>query len=252
MVSLNDRHDRIMSFLDGGYIYKSLKSLGKKLNTDETLSLIKRAIDKIPGRNDSRRIYYYNALPPIHSDDILRRKIDYLIKQMEDKRSRPVKEIQSEICSLRVSGMAESEIMKKLSLTKDEYDAQKELHKARLQMKYYEIMQYRGAKVILNKLKRDKPGEYRQKGVDVYIASDLLSLAFENAYDIAMLVSGDSDFIEVIDKVRERGKLVFLASFENGKSYDLQKSCDGFISLDKILSASSPAVSAKSLKPTTT
>ncbi|GAG58010.1 unnamed protein product, partial [marine sediment metagenome] len=35
---------------------------------------------------------------------------------------------------------------------------------------------------------------------------DIISLAYENAYDTAVLVSGDGDFVPVVKKVKELDK----------------------------------------------
>ncbi|MFX5081087.1 NYN domain-containing protein, partial [Acinetobacter baumannii] len=51
--------------------------------------------------------------------------------------------------------------------------------------------------VRLGRLERRADG-FVEKGVDIQIAVDMLRLAFVNAYDIAVLVSGDGDFAEVV------------------------------------------------------
>jgi uncharacterized LabA/DUF88 family protein len=53
-----------------------------------------------------------------------------------------------------------------------------------------------------------------EKKIDIQIAIDMVSLAYENAYDTAVLVSGDGDFVPVIRKVRELGKKVELWAFQ--------------------------------------
>jgi len=46
----------------------------------------------------------------------------------------------------------------------------------------------------------------REKGIDVKIATDLLVGAFDDKYDIAIVVSSDSDLVPAIDWVRNRMK----------------------------------------------
>jgi len=49
---------------------------------------------------------------------------------------------------------------------------------------------------------------YGQKGVDVLITFDLITLATMNAYDVAILVAGDQDFVCPVCEVRMMNKYV--------------------------------------------
>lgn len=78
---------------------------------------------------------------------------------------------------------------------------------------------------------------YVEKGVDVKMAVDAITLAYENVYDAAILVTGDSDFVPVIAKLKELKKDMQVAMFINkGRtSYDLKKHCKSIIPLDYII-----------------
>ncbi len=48
--------------------------------------------------------------------------------------------------------------------------------------------------------------KFREKGIDVKLATDLIVGAIDNKYDIAIVVSSDTDIIPAIDWVRHRIK----------------------------------------------
>ena len=60
-----------------------------------------------------------------------------------------------------------------------------------------------------------------EKGIDVMLATDLLYFAWNDFYDVAMLVSGDSDFAYALQAVKNMGKHIEVAYFERGVSKDL-------------------------------
>jgi uncharacterized LabA/DUF88 family protein len=47
---------------------------------------------------------------------------------------------------------------------------------------------------------------FREKGIDVKIATDLVAAAIDDKYDVAILVSSDSDLVPMIDWIRYRLK----------------------------------------------
>lgn len=66
-------------------------------------------------------------------------------------------------------------------------------------------------------------GIYHEKGVDVKIAVDLLVGAYEDLYDVAILISSDTDLIPAIQKIKHLGKEVEYIGFSHKPSLALQK-----------------------------
>ena len=53
-----------------------------------------------------------------------------------------------------------------------------------------------------------------EKKVDIKIAIDVVSLAYEDAYDTAVLVTGDGDFLPVVKKIKELDKNMEIWAFK--------------------------------------
>ncbi|MFA5000025.1 MAG: NYN domain-containing protein [Patescibacteria group bacterium] len=64
---------------------------------------------------------------------------------------------------------------------------------------------------------------FHEKGVDVKIAVDLLVGAYDDLYDVAILISSDTDLIPAIKKVRHLGKELEYVGFSHLPSFALQK-----------------------------
>ncbi len=69
----------------------------------------------------------------------------------------------------------------------------------------------------------------RQKAVDTLIAVDMLVGAFTKLFSVAVLISGDSDFVPVVDEVRRRGVMVAVAAEEESLAEDLRRAADRFV-----------------------
>ena len=104
----------------------------------------------------------------------------------------------------------------------------------RKQQNFLNELQNIGIKVKTMPLKKTPEG-FIEKGVDVLLATDMIVLAYNNAYDTAILVSGDSDYIPVVEMIQQLGKRVENVSFKSTSSYDLRKVCDDFLLLDNFL-----------------
>lgn len=82
---------------------------------------------------------------------------------------------------------------------------------------YFEIIE--GRQEIRNikgvKLNINDPSTYttEEKETDINLATHMLAKGFQNAYDIAILVSGDTDYIKVVETLHNIGKTVVIAHF---------------------------------------
>ncbi len=103
------------------------------------------------------------------------------------------------------------------------------------QKKFLEDISFMGIKVKLAKLRKLPDGSFLEKEVDIMLATDMLSLAYKNAYDSCILVSGDSDFSYTVEEVQSLGKRVENAVFKKTSSYSLRRICDKFLYLDDYL-----------------
>jgi len=85
----------------------------------------------------------------------------------------------------------------------------------------------------MQKRKVDGKMIYEVKEDDIHLAVDMVKLAYSDAYDTAILVSSDGDFVPAIQAVKEKGKKVENVGFENKFSYHLQQESDNFVKLKK-------------------
>jgi uncharacterized LabA/DUF88 family protein len=72
---------------------------------------------------------------------------------------------------------------------------------------------------------------YVEKGVDTHIVIDMLTFAYKDTYDTAILVSGDEDFAILVEKIKELGKHVEVANL--GGSYLLRQAADKYVMIDQ-------------------
>lgn len=85
------------------------------------------------------------------------------------------------------------------------------------------------------------PKTYRteEKETDINLATHMLSKGFQNAYDVAILVSGDTDYIKVVETLHNIGKVVVIAHFQHQNVNKYDEICDAnFVLYDKFLNES--------------
>ena len=74
----------------------------------------------------------------------------------------------------------------------------------------------------------------KQIGVDVQLATDVVTSAIRSSCDTILIVSGDGDFIPVIDSVKASGKKVEFAAFSGFANLSLIDETDYFTYLDDL------------------
>lgn len=86
--------------------------------------------------------------------------------------------------------------------------------------------------------------DYEEKMTDVNIATQLLSDAFDDAFDTALLVSADSDLTTPVDRVRQRfpNKRVIVALPPGRQSAELIRAAHGYLHIgeDKLRQSQLP------------
>jgi uncharacterized LabA/DUF88 family protein len=73
-----------------------------------------------------------------------------------------------------------------------------------------------------------------EKGVDTAIVTDLLALAGEDAFDVAILVSSDADYIPAVEWLQGRGRKVLNATWSQ-HGFELAKVCWASFELDSVM-----------------
>lgn len=104
---------------------------------------------------------------------------------------------------------------------------------------FLNVLRNNGFEVFTKTLKtfkgEDGKDHHVEKGIDIALATDLISLAWEKAFDTAIVVSGDSDFLEAIRRVKQKGRRVEIAAFEGSLSAEMRVAGDRITILDKVL-----------------
>ncbi len=80
-----------------------------------------------------------------------------------------------------------------------------------------------------------------KNGADINLALDALEMAFTHSHVNAFaIVSGDSDFIPLVNKLKEYGKTVYVVGGRAFTSTILQQNCHEFVSYESLLLIDSP------------
>ena len=73
----------------------------------------------------------------------------------------------------------------------------------------------------------------KEKGVDIALATEMLVNAFNQNYDIGVLVAGDKDYVGLVKEVKRYGQIIHGAFLKRGLSEDLLLAVDSFSDIIK-------------------
>ena len=100
-------------------------------------------------------------------------------------------------------------------------------------------------------VQRDPSPRGDKNGADINLALDALEMAFTHDHINAFaIISGDSDFIALVNKLKQYDKMVFVVGGKAFTSTILQKNCHEFISYESMLDEPQPAVARRSISRT--
>ncbi len=69
----------------------------------------------------------------------------------------------------------------------------------------------------------------KEKGIDIMLVTDMVQGAFQNRYDVALLATGDADFVPAVQLVQNLKKEVVNLHFYAGSSSELRNTCNSHI-----------------------
>lgn len=113
----------------------------------------------------------------------------------------------------------------KIKVAKKQKASPKSEELRRAQQKLFATLEKQGIKVVHGFLLENN-GTYKEKGVDVRMAVDIVSGAFYNTYDKLYVVSSDTDLIPAIHITQGKKKVVTYVGFSMKPSVALTDECD--------------------------
>ena len=119
----------------------------------------------------------------------------------------------------------EKEIEKLLKKTQKRMKSQRHMLENISRFNFFEVRTY--------PLKYSK-GQIFQKGIDVQLAVDLVTHAFRDNFDVAVVCSGDIDLLESLKIVKSLGKIVVVMSHPFITAKALRKEADFYIDMSKL------------------
>lgn len=101
------------------------------------------------------------------------------------------------------------------------------------QQKFFHfVRRHRKGVLRLGRFEPDRTtGRLREKGVDVLLAVDLVRMAAENRYDVAIVLSGDGDIVPAVETVQQVYAKQVEVAMPNVPAYHMRHVADAYIEI---------------------
>ncbi len=104
--------------------------------------------------------------------------------------------------------------------TKRTQNHQKARELVQNQQKLFEQLRHQKIEIVKGYL-LERDGRFYEKGVDVRLAVDIVSMAFDKKYDTALVISSDTDMIPAMQKAQSYKRVIVHVGFEHQPSLAL-------------------------------
>lgn len=184
-------------FIDGNNFYHNLKKCGVIPSQLDFGKLIDAVCEKF--NVSCKKSIYYNSIPSIeHGEEIYYNHMKFLSS---------------------ISKLPNFEVKTRKLQKISNYEVLREQKSLINKMKLCENCRPKVENHITTFI---KSLSFKEKGIDVMIAVDMLNNALKSECDICILISGDADFIPVMELIKSSGKMVYSAFVSCGYSSEIR------------------------------
>lgn len=102
------------------------------------------------------------------------------------------------------------------------------------QQKFFHfVRRHRKGVLRLGRFQRDASGRLHEKGVDFLLAVDLVRLAAEDRYDVAVVLSGDADLVPAIETVQQLYRKRIEVAIPRVRAYHVIQVADAYVAITR-------------------
>jgi uncharacterized LabA/DUF88 family protein len=182
-------------FIDGNNFYHNVKKWIKPSLID--IKKISRFIEE-KRKTKISEIRWYVFMPDKESNEIVYQKQRSFLSHLEKQGIK--------VITRKLQKLSNKELVKKRQLLMDSWDLC-EICRPLVEEGFAEI----------------KDPNQKEKGIDVWIAIDMVKESLQNKLDCCILLSGDADFVPAGNLIKEIGKKFLSCSILNGYSNELRQ-----------------------------